>query len=66
MIACVSPSVLNYEESLNTLKYAERALKITKNITKNVKETELHPSEYKKVINSLKNEINNLRFQLTN
>jgi hypothetical protein len=28
MIACVSPAESNYEESLNTLKYAARAMNI--------------------------------------
>jgi len=28
MIACVSPSSTNYEETLNTLKYASRARNI--------------------------------------
>jgi hypothetical protein len=28
MIACVSPAESNFEESLNTLKYASRAMKI--------------------------------------
>jgi len=28
MIACVSPSESNYEESLNTIKYASKAMNI--------------------------------------
>ena len=36
MIACVNPSAQNYEETLNTLKYANRARNILKNVNKNV------------------------------
>lgn len=32
MIACLSPSQLCYEETINTLKYATRARKIQKNV----------------------------------
>ena len=37
MIACISPSHLSYEETINTLKYASRARAIKKKVTKNVK-----------------------------
>ena len=30
MLACISPSFNSYEETINTLKYANRARKITK------------------------------------
>ena len=33
MIACVSPSYMCYEESINTLKYASRAKNIKRKIT---------------------------------
>ena len=38
MIACVSPSMLSYDETLNTMKYACRARKIEKVVHQNVKE----------------------------
>ncbi len=40
MIACISPSYLCYEETINTLKYASRARAIKRKIKKNVKEVE--------------------------
>jgi len=53
MIACISPSFLSYEETNNTLKYAQRAKKIKKVISKNTKEKKLSLSEYKTMIQSL-------------
>ena len=42
MIACVSPSYLAYEETVNTLKYASRARNIKKKAVRNVKEVEVN------------------------
>ena len=64
MIACISPSYLHYDETINTLKYANRARNIKRNITKNVKEVELHVSQYREIIDSLRSEIDSLRRQL--
>lgn len=38
MIACISPSSLCYEETINTMKYAARARKIKKCVKKNAQE----------------------------
>ena len=38
MIACISPSYLCYEETINTLKYSHRARSIKKKTKRNVKE----------------------------
>lgn len=64
MIACISPSYFWYEESINTLKYAERARNIKKKTKKNIKEVELHMSKYKEIIEGLRGEISTLRDQL--
>ncbi len=64
MIACISPSHLAFEETINTLKYASRARNIKRKLTKNVKEVEMHVSRYKEVIDSLKGEIEFLRGEL--
>jgi kinesin family protein 18/19 len=61
MIACISPSVFSYEETVNTLKYATRARKIKRKTTRNVKEVEVHVSEYKDLIQNLRSEIQMLR-----
>ena len=64
MIACVSPCFSCYEETINTLKYASRAKNIKRVVQQNIKEVELHVSEYKEIIQSLKGEITQLRDQL--
>ena len=61
MIACVSPSPLSYEETNSTLKYATRANKIEKKVTKNIRESDQYTSQYKEIISSLKNEIAQLK-----
>ena len=64
MIACITPSYLCYEETINTLKYADRARNIKKKVIKNIKEVEMHVSQYKEIIESLKNEIYTLKSEL--
>ena len=61
MIACVSPSPLCYEETNSTLKYATRANKIEKKVTRNIRESDQYTSQYKEIISSLKNEIVQLK-----
>jgi kinesin family protein 18/19 len=56
MIACLSPSPLAQEETLNTLKYATRARKIEKVVKQNI--LDRRPTE------QLKKEIIQLRQQL--
>jgi hypothetical protein len=64
MIACVSPANNSLEETLNTLKYAERARNIKNKVVQNLKEVEAHVSEYKEIIASLKGEIEYLKNQI--
>lgn len=61
MIACVSPSALSYEETNSTLKYASRANKIEKKVTRNVKEVDQYTAQYREIIVSLRNEIAQLK-----
>ena len=64
MIANISPSILSIEETLNTLKYANRAKNIKIKLKKNVVENDYHISKYDDVVNSLKYEIEELKKQL--
>ena len=64
MIACTSPAHTSIEETLNTLRYAERARNIKNKVVQNVKEVEAHASEYKEIIASLKSEIEFLKGQI--
>jgi len=63
MIACVSASVVTFEETLNTLKYASRARTIQKTVTKNVNDFLSNGdfNSYKDVIENLKSEVTQLK-----
>eukprot|EP00164_Ancoracysta_twista_P000239 GFYU01000341.1.p1 GENE.GFYU01000341.1~~GFYU01000341.1.p1 ORF type:complete len:608 (+),score=194.91 GFYU01000341.1:184-2007(+) len=60
VVCCISPSAQNYEESLQTLKFASRAKKITNKVKENVVEDE------RMVMLRYEQEINNLRDMLSN
>lgn len=61
MIACVCPHISAYEDTHNTLKYANRAKNIKTTARANVINSERPITKYQGVINLLKNEITNLR-----
>lgn len=60
MVACISPSVITYDETLNTMKYACRARKIEKSVHQNVKEPR-NLEEMKREVCKLRKEIELLR-----
>jgi kinesin family protein 18/19 len=64
MIACVSPSYASFEDTHNTLSYANRAKNIKTNVQKNVVNVQYHISKYTTIISQLRQEINELRTQL--
>lgn len=66
MIACVSPAWSCYEETVHTLKYAERAKRIRVKVVRNVREVEAHVAEYREIIAGLREEIEVLREKLRN
>lgn len=66
MVACISPSLAHIDETLNTLKYADKARYITNKTRPNIIEVEAHVSEYKEIITSLRNEVEYLNNQLKN
>nr|CAH7728393.1 unnamed protein product [Callosobruchus chinensis] len=61
MIAHVSPSIAQKDESRNTLLYADRANNITNKIERNVLDVSYHVSQYHTVISELKDEISRLQ-----
>lgn len=65
MIANISPSFMCYEDTLNTLKYADRAKQIKTVVKRNVLNVEYHISNYRNIINNLRTEITTLKSQLT-
>ena len=61
MIANISPAVISFDDTYNTLKYANRAKNIKTHITKNTYNTQHHIANYENIINSLKQEIADLK-----
>lgn len=57
MIACISPADYNLDESISTLRYAERAKKISNVVKVNIDETQA-------LIIELKNRVKELEMQL--
>jgi kinesin family member 18/19 len=66
MIANISPSSACYEDTHNTLKYANRAKNIKTTVQRNVLNVEYHISKYTQIISQLKGEITDLKTQLKN
>ena len=64
MIATVSPSLLNKEETLFTLQYAKKAKNIKVNLTKNIIEQKPQISKYEEIIKGLNIELNELKKQI--
>ena len=62
MIATISPGETQFEETVNTLKYANRAKNIKMRVQANKKMVYLHVSAYKSIISDLKEEIESLKY----
>ncbi len=61
MIVCVSPSSQHYDETHNTLKYANRAKNIKTKVSKNLISVDRHVSQYVRAIYDLRQEIEELK-----
>uniref|UniRef100_A0A8C8S1A0 Kinesin-like protein n=1 Tax=Pelusios castaneus TaxID=367368 RepID=A0A8C8S1A0_9SAUR len=64
MIAAISPSALAYEDTYNTLRYANRAKEIKLSLKSNVLSLDCHISKYVAICEQLKAEVANLREKL--
>ncbi|XP_073458923.1 kinesin-like protein KIF18B [Aquarana catesbeiana] len=64
MIAAISPSSLSYDDTYNTLKYANRAKDIKLSLKSNVINLDCHISKYAAVCEELKAEVAELRAKL--
>lgn len=53
----ISPSGLSYEDTYNTLKYADRAMNITCKVIKNELSVDMHISRYAKIVEELRIEV---------
>ncbi|GLB33540.1 putative TRAFAC class myosin-kinesin ATPase superfamily protein [Lyophyllum shimeji] len=66
MIVCVAPTSAHFDDTHNTLVYAERATKIkTKVVTRNVVNVDRHVGRYVEAINRLNQEIAELKEKLS-
>ncbi|EPS41826.1 hypothetical protein H072_4202 [Dactylellina haptotyla CBS 200.50] len=65
MIVCVSPSSQHYDETHNTLKYADRAKKIKTKVSRNMINVNRHVSQYVKAIYDLQQEVADLKKRLS-
>jgi kinesin family protein 18/19 len=65
MIATISPAGNQNEETINTLKYANRAKNIKMRVEPNKKMVYMHISAYKSIIADLRDEIDKLKIQLS-
>ncbi|OMJ86997.1 hypothetical protein SteCoe_11396 [Stentor coeruleus] len=61
MIVCISPFAMFYDDTHNTLKYANRAKNIKTSSERNVVNVTYHISKYKDIINELKKEVLELK-----
>ena len=65
MIANVSPFVNSFDDTYNTLKYADRAKHIKTNIKRNVLNAQYHITNYLNIIKNLQNRIFELENQIS-
>jgi kinesin family protein 18/19 len=65
MIACISPFSGSFDDTSNTLKYANRAKNIKTRIERNVHNVSFHINKYNEVISQLQEEIVELRAKIS-
>ncbi len=61
MIANISPAVATFEDTYNTLNYANRAKSIKTNVQRNVLNVNNHLSNYTSIIETLKKQNESLK-----
>lgn len=64
MIANLNPSVYTFEDTYNTLHYANRAKKIKVNVERNSLDVNQHITNYHQIIQQLKQENTRLKLEL--
>ncbi|KAF8794072.1 Kinesin-like protein KIF19 like protein [Argiope bruennichi] len=65
MVGHISPSHYHFEESRNTLAYADRAKNITTKLRSNVSDVSYHVAQYQTIINELRQEIETLHHKIS-
>ncbi|KAK6328246.1 hypothetical protein J4Q44_G00002240 [Coregonus suidteri] len=66
MIAHISPASLAFEESRNTLSYADRAKSIRTRVKRNLLNVSYHIAQYTNIISDLRSEIQRLKKKIAN
>ncbi|CAL1278562.1 unnamed protein product [Larinioides sclopetarius] len=66
MVGHISPSHYHFEESRNTLAYADRAKNITTKLRSNVSDVSYHVAQYQTIISELRQEIETLHHKIRN
>lgn len=61
MISNITPNGIQFEDTYNTLKYADRAKRIKVNLKKNTFNVDFHISQYTKLVETLRQENEELR-----
>lgn len=64
MIVCVSPSSAHYDETHNTLKYANQAKNIRTKVSRNMLNVDRHVAQYVQAIHELRQEVLELKAKL--
>ena len=64
MIANVSPSSMSFEDTHNTLAYANRAKNIKTTVVRNVVSVDFHITKYKQIVSDLRTEVDELKAKL--
>ena len=64
MISNVSPSSMTYEDTYNTLRYADRAKKIKIKLKKNVLSVDFQVGQYAKIVEDLKVQLSECKVYL--
>ena len=64
MVANIGPADYNYDETMSTLRYANRAKNIKTRITRNVVNVKFHLAEYNRIIAEQRKEIEMLKQKL--
>ena len=65
-LSCVSPSYLTYEDTYNTLKYADKAKNIRTNVQKNTINVKARVEQYAQMIAVLREQVKSLQNQVQN
>ncbi|KDN48149.1 hypothetical protein RSAG8_03165, partial [Rhizoctonia solani AG-8 WAC10335] len=65
MIVCVAPTSAHYEDTQNTLKYANRAKEIKTKVSRNFLNVDRHVAQYVEAISRLNDEVAELKAKLT-